>query len=136
MPPRAIKRHLTCPIEFTFGSSLIGRNGILVTPRDHLVRQHQNDLSGLSFDPLAFLRNACFFNAGLEHSRSDLVSGHLQLNHIFARTILHEAKRIRMVSRQDIAFRAVRSQYNIALLSGSNKTNLCYDSWTVRTANC
>ena len=34
--PRAIKRQLTCPIEFTSGSSLIGRNGILVIPRNHL----------------------------------------------------------------------------------------------------
>ena len=36
MPPRAIKRQLTCPIEFTSGSSLIGGNGILVIPRNHL----------------------------------------------------------------------------------------------------
>ena len=34
--PRAIKRQLTCPIEFTSGSSMIGRNGILVIPRNHL----------------------------------------------------------------------------------------------------
>ena len=37
MPPRTIKQQLTCPIEFTSGSSLIGRTGILVIPRNHLV---------------------------------------------------------------------------------------------------
>ena len=36
--PRVIKRQITCPVEFTFGSSLIARNGILVTPRNHLER--------------------------------------------------------------------------------------------------
>ena len=32
MPPRAIKHQLTCQIELTSGSSLIGRRGILVIP--------------------------------------------------------------------------------------------------------
>ena len=40
MPPRAIKRQLICPIEFTSGNSLIGRNGILVIPRNHLEYTH------------------------------------------------------------------------------------------------
>ena len=34
--PRTIKRQLTCPIEFISGSSLIGRNSILVIPRNQL----------------------------------------------------------------------------------------------------
>ena len=34
MPPRAIKHQLTCPIELTSGSFLIGRRGILVIPRN------------------------------------------------------------------------------------------------------
>ena len=42
MPPRAIKRQLTCPIEITSGSSLIGRNGILVIPRNHLEMETKN----------------------------------------------------------------------------------------------
>ena len=42
MPQRAIKRQLTCPIEFTSGSSLIGGNGILVIPRNHLEKKFQN----------------------------------------------------------------------------------------------
>ena len=37
MPPRAMKHQLTCPIEFTSGSLLIGRRGILVIPRNRLV---------------------------------------------------------------------------------------------------
>ena len=37
MPPRVIKYQLTCPLEFTFGSFLIGRRRILVIPRNHLV---------------------------------------------------------------------------------------------------
>ena len=36
MPPRAIKHQLTCPIELTSGSFLIGRRGILVIPRNRL----------------------------------------------------------------------------------------------------
>ena len=35
--PRAIKHQLTCPIELTSGSFLIGRRGILVIPRNRLV---------------------------------------------------------------------------------------------------
>ena len=34
--PRAIKRQLTCLIQFTSGSSVVGRNGILAIPRNHL----------------------------------------------------------------------------------------------------
>ena len=34
MPPRAIKHQLTCPIELTSGSFLIGRRGILAIPRN------------------------------------------------------------------------------------------------------
>ena len=37
MPLRAIKHQLTCSIEFTSGSSMINRNGILVISRNHLV---------------------------------------------------------------------------------------------------
>ena len=37
MPPRAIKHQLTCPIELTSGSFLIGRRSILVIPRNRLV---------------------------------------------------------------------------------------------------
>ena len=37
MPPRAIKHQLTCPFELTSGRFLIGRRGILVIPRNHLV---------------------------------------------------------------------------------------------------
>ena len=36
MPPRAIKHRLTCPIELTSGSFLIGRRGILVISRNRL----------------------------------------------------------------------------------------------------
>ena len=37
IPPRAIKRQLTCPIELTSGSFRFGRRGILVIPRNRLV---------------------------------------------------------------------------------------------------
>ena len=37
MPPRAIKHQLTCPIELTSGSFLIGRRGVLVIPRNRLI---------------------------------------------------------------------------------------------------
>ena len=37
MPQRAIKHKLTCPIELTSGSVLIGRRGILAIPRNRLV---------------------------------------------------------------------------------------------------
>ena len=37
MPPRVIKLQLTCPLELTSGSFLIGRRRILVIPRNHLV---------------------------------------------------------------------------------------------------
>ena len=40
----SLENQLTCPIEFTSGSSLIGRNGILVIPRNHLVRESQRIL--------------------------------------------------------------------------------------------
>ena len=40
MPPRAIKHQLTCPIELTSGSFLIGRRGILVIPRNRLVMDY------------------------------------------------------------------------------------------------
>ena len=36
MPPRAIKHQLTCPIELTSGSFLIGRRDILFIPRNRL----------------------------------------------------------------------------------------------------
>ena len=45
MPPRVIKHQLTCPIEFTSGSFLIGGRGILVIPRNHLVRQSKWNVS-------------------------------------------------------------------------------------------
>ena len=41
--PRAIKRQLPCPIELTFSNSLVGRNGILVIPRNHLDRGRHQD---------------------------------------------------------------------------------------------
>ena len=37
MPPRAMEHQLTCPIELTSGSFLIGGKGILVIPRNRLV---------------------------------------------------------------------------------------------------
>ena len=37
MDQRAIKHQLTYPLELTSGSFLIGRTGILVIPRIHLV---------------------------------------------------------------------------------------------------
>ena len=37
MPPKAIKRQLLCPIEFTSSSSLNARDGLLVIPRNHMV---------------------------------------------------------------------------------------------------
>ena len=37
MPRRAIKDQLTCPLEITSGSFLIGRRRILVISRNHLV---------------------------------------------------------------------------------------------------
>ena len=48
MPLRAIKRQLTCPIEFTSGSALIGRNGILVIPRNHLDLQNAKNKASLA----------------------------------------------------------------------------------------
>ena len=36
MPLRVIKHKITCPLDLNFYSSLIGRNGILVIPGNHL----------------------------------------------------------------------------------------------------
>ena len=41
MVPRAVKHQLTCPIELTSDSFLIGRRDILVIPRNHLVGQFE-----------------------------------------------------------------------------------------------
>ena len=41
MPPTAIKHQLTCPIELTSGSFLIGRRGVLVIPRNCLALHNQ-----------------------------------------------------------------------------------------------
>ena len=38
MPPRAIKHQLTCPLELTSGSFLIGRRDILVVSKNRLAR--------------------------------------------------------------------------------------------------
>ena len=58
MPPRAIKRQLTCPIELTSGSFLIGRRGILVIPRNRLVIQHLGRLSSTAELCKSYLGNA------------------------------------------------------------------------------
>ena len=69
MPPRVIKRQLTCPIEFTLGSSLIGRNDIVAIPRNHLeyykqacVVYYSSVIDILTFQSADILSNEHFFD--------------------------------------------------------------------------
>ena len=57
MPPRAIKHQLTCLIELTSGSFLIGRRGILAIPRNHLETSTQN--IGLLQLPIPIVEFVC-----------------------------------------------------------------------------
>ena len=65
MPPRAIKHQLTCPIELTSGSFLIGKRGILIIPRNCLVGpESQTTLLG----------KGCFRGHPLYFKLKDIVS--------------------------------------------------------------